>query len=145
MYFEDLDLCERICRAGWQVVYVPAAVVIHEGGVSTSRDPRAMADAHHASAWRYLSRRYAGVRWAPVRLALRAGLAAPGRAGPPGARGGGRREAGPPPLGRRTGRQRRARRGRHAARAATTAPRRRCVDERGHVATHRAWLPFSTT
>lgn len=75
MYFEDLDLCERICRAGWQVVYVPAAVVTHEGGVSTSRDPRAMADAHHASAWRYLSRRYAGARWAPVRLALRAGLA----------------------------------------------------------------------
>lgn len=75
MYFEDLDLCERICRAGWQVVYVPGAVVTHEGGASTSRDPRAMADAHHASAWRYLSRRYAGVRWAPVRLALRAGLA----------------------------------------------------------------------
>ncbi len=75
MYFEDLDLCERICRSGWQVVYVPAAVVTHEGGVSTSRDPRAMADAHHASAWRYLSRRYAGVRWAPVRLALRVGLA----------------------------------------------------------------------
>ena len=93
MYFEDLDLCERICRAGWQIVYVPAAVVIHEGGASTSRDPRAMADAHHASAWRYLSRRYAGARWAPVRLALRAGLAAPGRAGPPGARGGRRRPA----------------------------------------------------
>ena len=75
MYFEDLDLCERVCRAGWQVVYVPTAVVTHEGGASTSRDPRAMADAHHASAWRYLSRRYAGARWAPVRLALRAGLA----------------------------------------------------------------------
>ena len=73
MYFEDLDLCERICRSGWQVVYVPTAVVVHEGGVSTSRDPRAMADAHHASAWRYLSRRYAGLRWAPVRLELRVG------------------------------------------------------------------------
>jgi N-acetylglucosaminyl-diphospho-decaprenol L-rhamnosyltransferase len=34
-----------------------------------------MADAHHASAWRYLSRRYAGARWGPVRLALRVGLA----------------------------------------------------------------------
>jgi N-acetylglucosaminyl-diphospho-decaprenol L-rhamnosyltransferase len=76
MYFEDLDLCERICRAGWQIVYVPAAVVVHEGGASTSRDPRAMADAHHASAWRYLSRRYCGAAWAPVRLALRIGLTA---------------------------------------------------------------------
>jgi N-acetylglucosaminyl-diphospho-decaprenol L-rhamnosyltransferase len=76
MYFEDLDLCERIGGAGWQSVYVPGAVVTHEGGASTSRDPRAMADAHHASAWRYLSRRYAGPRRLPVRLALRVGLAA---------------------------------------------------------------------
>jgi N-acetylglucosaminyl-diphospho-decaprenol L-rhamnosyltransferase len=75
MYFEDLDLCERIGRAGWQNVYVPAAVVVHEGGAAASREPRAMADAHHASAWRYLSRRYAGIRWLPVRVALRAGLA----------------------------------------------------------------------
>ena len=76
MYFEDLDLCERIARAGWQNVYVPSAVVAHEGGASTSKDPRTMADAHHASAWRYLSRRYAGPRWLPVRVVLRAGLAA---------------------------------------------------------------------
>jgi N-acetylglucosaminyl-diphospho-decaprenol L-rhamnosyltransferase len=76
MYFEDLDLCERIGRAGWQNVYVPTAVVTHEGGASTSKDQRTMADAHHASAWRYLSRRYAGTRWLPVRVVLRAGLAA---------------------------------------------------------------------
>ena len=76
MYFEDLDLCERIGRAGWQNVYVPTAVVCHEGGASTSKDPRTMADAHHASAWRYLSRRYAGPRWLPVRVVLRVGLAA---------------------------------------------------------------------
>jgi N-acetylglucosaminyl-diphospho-decaprenol L-rhamnosyltransferase len=76
MYFEDLDLCERIGRAGWQNVYVPTAVIVHEGAASTSSNPRAMADAHHASAWRYLSRRYAGPWWLPVRLVLRAGLAA---------------------------------------------------------------------
>jgi N-acetylglucosaminyl-diphospho-decaprenol L-rhamnosyltransferase len=76
MYFEDLDLCERIGRAGWQNVYVPTAVIVHEGAASTSSNPRAMADAHHASAWRYLSRRYAGPRWAPVRLVLKAGLTA---------------------------------------------------------------------
>jgi N-acetylglucosaminyl-diphospho-decaprenol L-rhamnosyltransferase len=76
MYFEDLDLCERIGRAGWQNVYVPTSVVCHAGGASTSKDPRTMADAHHASAWRYLSRRYSGLRWLPVRVVLRAGLAA---------------------------------------------------------------------
>ena len=76
MYFEDLDLCERIGRAGWQNVYVPTAVITHEGGAATRANPLAMADAHHASAWRYLSRRYAGPRYAPLRLVLRVGLAA---------------------------------------------------------------------
>ena len=74
MYFEDLDLCERIGAADWQNVYVPTAVVCHEGGHSTSRNAVAMVAAHHASAWRYLSRRYAGWRWLPVRAVLRAGL-----------------------------------------------------------------------
>jgi len=75
MYFEDLDLCERIGKAGWQNVYVPSAVVGHEGGHATSRDPAAMVTVHHASAYRYLSRRYAGWPWLPVRLVLRLGLA----------------------------------------------------------------------
>jgi N-acetylglucosaminyl-diphospho-decaprenol L-rhamnosyltransferase len=76
MYFEDLDLCERLGKAGWQNVYVPSAVVTHEGGHATSRDAVAMVAAHHDSAWRYLSRRYAGWRWLPVRAVLRLGLAA---------------------------------------------------------------------
>ena len=76
MYFEDLDLCERIGRAGWQNVYVPTAVIVHEGAASTSSNPAAMADAHHASAWRYLSGRYTGLRYLPLRVTLKAGLAA---------------------------------------------------------------------
>ncbi len=74
MYFEDLDLGERLQRAGWQNIYVPSAAVRHEGGHATSRDARRMAAEHHRSALRYLSRRYAGWRWLPLRLALRAGL-----------------------------------------------------------------------
>ena len=76
MYFEDLDLGERLGEAGWQNVYVPAAVVSHAGGHATSRDAARMAAEHHRSAWRYLSRRYRGLRWLPLRVALRAGLAA---------------------------------------------------------------------
>ncbi|MDT4937317.1 MAG: N-acetylglucosaminyl-diphospho-decaprenol L-rhamnosyltransferase [Pseudonocardiales bacterium] len=75
MYFEDLDLGDRLGRAGWQNVYVPAAVVCHTGGHATSREAARMATEHHRSAWRYLSGRYRGLRWLPVRLALRAGLA----------------------------------------------------------------------
>lgn len=74
MYFEDTDLCERLARAGWDVVYAPSATVEHQGGQSTSRHLTEMSRAHHASAYRYLSRRYAGPRWAPVRGVLRVGL-----------------------------------------------------------------------
>ncbi len=74
MYFEDVDLGERLGRQGWPSVYVPSAVVEHTGGHATERDPARMAVEHHRSAWRYLSRRYAGWRWWPVRTVLHAGL-----------------------------------------------------------------------
>jgi N-acetylglucosaminyl-diphospho-decaprenol L-rhamnosyltransferase len=76
MYFEDLDLGERLGRAGWLNVYVPAAVVTHEGAHATRHHRAQMVAAHHRSAYRYLSRRYPGWRYAPLRLLLRAGLAA---------------------------------------------------------------------
>ncbi len=74
MYFEDTDLCERLAAAGWDVVYAPSATVVHHGGHATSRNLDAMSKAHHDSAYQYLSHRYEGARWAPVRGALRAGL-----------------------------------------------------------------------
>ncbi len=74
MYFEDTDLCERIAAAGWEVVYAPSATVVHQGGHSTSQNLEPMSRAHHASAYRYLSRRYAGPRWALLRVVLRSGL-----------------------------------------------------------------------
>lgn len=73
-FFEDVDLGERLGRAGWHNVYVPSAVVRHTGVDAVSRDTGWMATEHHRSAWRYLSRRYAGWRWLPVRAALRVGL-----------------------------------------------------------------------
>jgi len=76
MYFEDLDLGHRFGKAGWQNVYVPSAVVAHIGRHATSRDAARMAAEHHRSALRYLSRRYSGLRWLPLRLVLRLGLAA---------------------------------------------------------------------
>lgn len=74
MYFEDTDLGDRLGEAGWLNVYVPSAEVTHIGGHSTRHRSAAMLEAHHRSAVTYLSRRYAGWMWAPVRLALRAGL-----------------------------------------------------------------------
>ena len=74
MYFEDVALAERLGRAGYLHVYAPSAVVVHEGGHSTRREPHRMARVHHTSALRYLSKQYPGRRHAPLRLALRAGL-----------------------------------------------------------------------
>ncbi|MCW2746626.1 MAG: glycosyltransferase [Mycobacterium sp.] len=75
MYFEDLDLGARLTDAGWQNVYVPTAVVAHEGGHASRRTPKLMLKAHHRSAYLYLSRVYAGPQHLLTRLVLRAGLA----------------------------------------------------------------------
>jgi N-acetylglucosaminyl-diphospho-decaprenol L-rhamnosyltransferase len=76
MYFEDVDLAERLGRRGWLHVYVPTAVVVHEGGHATRREPHRMQRVHHTSALRYLSGQYPRRRHAPLRWALRGGLGA---------------------------------------------------------------------
>ena len=48
MYWEDLDLCERARRAGWEVLLVPSAIVYHQVSASTGEEsPRK---------WYYLGR-----------------------------------------------------------------------------------------
>ncbi len=75
MFFEDVDLGERLGRAGWENLYVPDVQVTHVGGTSWRERPAPMIRAHHASARTYLERRYSRWYQAPVRLALRIGLA----------------------------------------------------------------------
>ncbi len=36
LYYEEVDLCRRIKRAGWKIAYWPAITVIHIGGASTA-------------------------------------------------------------------------------------------------------------
>jgi N-acetylglucosaminyl-diphospho-decaprenol L-rhamnosyltransferase len=74
MYFEDVDLGDRLGKAGWLNVYVPSAEVVHIQGHATARSSAKMLAAHHASAYRYLSDRHQGWRWAPIRAGMRAGL-----------------------------------------------------------------------
>ncbi|WP_153506247.1 glycosyltransferase family 2 protein [Cumulibacter manganitolerans] len=75
MYFEDVDLCARLHDAGYDVVYAPSAVVTHHQGHAADREPGRMVAEHHHSAYRYIAHRHPGLRWAPVRAAVRAGLA----------------------------------------------------------------------
>lgn len=74
MYFEDVDLGARLTAQGWSNVYLPEAQVLHSGAHSTSQSPTSMGQAHHDSAYRYLSRRYSAPYLAPLRGALRLGL-----------------------------------------------------------------------
>ncbi len=74
MYFEDVDLGDRLGRAGWLSVHVPSAVVVHAGAHATERAADRMRDEHHRSAYRYLSRLYPGRLYAPLRWTLAAGL-----------------------------------------------------------------------
>jgi N-acetylglucosaminyl-diphospho-decaprenol L-rhamnosyltransferase len=74
MYFEDVDLCARLHDAGYDVVYAPGAVVLHNQGHAANREPGRMVQEHHRSAYRFMAHRYRGARWAPVRTIMRLGL-----------------------------------------------------------------------
>lgn len=76
MYFEDVDLARRLGQRGWLHVYVPTAVITHEGGHATKRQAHRMQRVHHTSALRYLSADFPRRSQAPLRAALRAGLGA---------------------------------------------------------------------
>jgi N-acetylglucosaminyl-diphospho-decaprenol L-rhamnosyltransferase len=79
MYMEDVDLGDRLARAGWQNVYVPAAEVLHDKGHSTGRDPARNLAAHHRSTYTFLADRY-NSRWqAPLRWTMKGALAARSR------------------------------------------------------------------
>jgi len=53
MFMEDVDLCWRLRRAGWDVAYEPAGVVTHVEGASRAYAPYRMILAHHRSLLRY--------------------------------------------------------------------------------------------
>lgn len=76
MYMEDVDLGDRLGKAGWQNVYVPSAEILHDKGHATGRDPARNLAAHHVSTYTFLADRHPK-RWqAPLRWTIRVALAA---------------------------------------------------------------------
>lgn len=57
LYFEEVDLMHRAVRAGWTILYVPAARVIHAEGAATdqksSRKERRARPAYWYESWRH--------------------------------------------------------------------------------------------
>jgi N-acetylglucosaminyl-diphospho-decaprenol L-rhamnosyltransferase len=92
MYMEDVDLGDRLGKAGWLNVYVPSAEVLHHKGHATARESAANLAAHHKSTYIYLADRHSGWSRAPLRWAMRGGLAVRSRLMMRGARREARRE-----------------------------------------------------
>ena len=58
MYAEDADLCTRLRRGGWAVLFTPELEVTHERGVSTGNSKR-MVRVHSDSIYRYFAKHHA--------------------------------------------------------------------------------------
>lgn len=74
MYFEDVDLGWRIGRPGYVNRYEPSVAVTHSGAHSTQKHAARTEQAMTDSAVRFMRKRYAGVRRAPLRWLIVLGL-----------------------------------------------------------------------
>jgi len=74
MFFEDVDLGWRLGEAGYRNLYAPQARATHLGGHSTKQSHQAMIRAHHNSAMRFITKRYPGPIWWPLRALIGLGL-----------------------------------------------------------------------
>lgn len=70
MYSEELDLCRRAVDAGWQVVYLPDAVVTHYEGQSSGQVVAARHIRFHTSRVRYVRKHHSAAAAAAVRAFL---------------------------------------------------------------------------
>ena len=74
MFFEDVDLGNRIKQAGYRNVYVPTAQVSHSGAHATAAHEKKMLLAHHHSAEIFLNKLYRRPLQWPLRALLTLGL-----------------------------------------------------------------------
>jgi N-acetylglucosaminyl-diphospho-decaprenol L-rhamnosyltransferase len=74
MYVEDVDLCTRLGRAGWEVLFSPELEVVHQIGVSTHGQRGRMAFAHSDSIYRYFVKHRATGARALLKPAVRVAL-----------------------------------------------------------------------
>lgn len=59
LFFEDTDLCTRVARANYRVVYLPAATGIHIESVTVASGSFNYLVRFHISRWRYLLKHFA--------------------------------------------------------------------------------------
>lgn len=71
IYSEEVDLCYRIQRAGWQLFWIPEAEVVHFGGQSTQQVPTEMFLNLYHSKIKYFRKNYGGSAAQIYKLILR--------------------------------------------------------------------------
>ena len=76
MYVEDVDLCWRLRRAGYGVVFHPAFRLVHHIGRTSSQQSTRMLYEHHRSMFIFFRRRYPGWRGRLLAPVVLTGLAA---------------------------------------------------------------------
>ncbi len=70
MYSEELDLCRRITKAGWDVIYLPEAVVIHLEGQSSAQVVAARHIRFNASKVYYFRKHHGWLQANVLRIAI---------------------------------------------------------------------------
>jgi GT2 family glycosyltransferase len=68
MYYEEVDWCYRIKRAGWKVAYVPRAEVVHHIAQSVNKAGFRAYRAFHTSQYRYFRKHFPPPVWLLIRL-----------------------------------------------------------------------------
>lgn len=58
LYYEDVDYCERAREAGYRIVYVPDAHLVHHESSTTQRGSAFYYGYMHTSRWRYMLKYY---------------------------------------------------------------------------------------
>ena len=75
MYSEELDLCRRIKEAGWQIVYLPTAQIIHHEGKSSEQVVAARHIRFQTSKVRYFRKFHGPVQAEALRVFILASFA----------------------------------------------------------------------
>ena len=70
MFLEDVDLCHRVRKRGWEVLYTPSAEVIHLRGKSMETNPKKAMKAYRKSQLYFYRKHYGRARWTILRLYL---------------------------------------------------------------------------
>jgi len=73
MYIEDVDLCQRVHRAGYKVVYFPEAAITHHIGRSSHTLPSRSIVERHRSMWHYYKKYLR--RWRLLDIVVAGGIA----------------------------------------------------------------------